>query len=57
MALTPEEKAEKEAAKADRHSVTVVFPGGSREYTREIHGDHFEDLAAEFAGKKGGDIV
>jgi hypothetical protein len=53
-------KAEKEAAaaaKAARASVTVTWRGGSREYTRALHGEDFEALAAEFAEKKKGTIV
>ena len=50
-------EAEKEAAKADRHSATVRWNGGVRTYTREVHGVDFADLAAEFAEKKGGEVV
>lgn len=57
MAQTPEDKAaakaakdaEKAAAKAAKTSVSVSFQGGTREFSQEIHGDAFEDVAAEFA--------
>jgi hypothetical protein len=67
MALTPEEKAaakaakdaEKAAAKAAANSdaVTVTWNGGSRVYSRDVHGEDFADLAAEFAGKKNGTVA
>jgi hypothetical protein len=38
-------------------SVTVTFNGGSRVYTRKIHGEDFVDLAFEFAGKQPGRVV
>jgi hypothetical protein len=52
--------AEKEAvaaAKAARTEATVMWLGNSRTYTREIHGEDFEQLAKEFAAKKNGTVV
>lgn len=37
--------------------VVVKWKGGVREYSREVHGDNFADLANEFAEKKGGKVV
>lgn len=67
MALTPEEKAaakaakdaEKAAAKAAKSSATSVvveWNGKSREYSQELHGDDFRDLAQQFATKFNGTI-
>lgn len=44
-------------AKVEGESVVVKWRGGEREYSREVHGDNFADLAAEFADKKGGKVV
>ena len=52
--VTAAEKAAAKAAHSD--SATVVWQGGERTYSREVHGDNFADLAAEFAAKKGGTI-
>lgn len=57
---TTEEEVVEEAPKAragKRDAVTVVWRGGSREYTRAAHGDDFETLAEEFAAKKRGTLV
>ena len=35
---------------------TVTYGGGTREYTKELHGKDFADLAKEFATKKGGKV-
>lgn len=54
------EEVAEEAPKArasKRDAVTVVYRAGSRVYTRADHGDDFEVLATEFAGKKKGTIV
>ncbi len=56
-AAKAEKEAEKAAAKAGKDSATVSWSGGTRTYTRDIHGDDFLELAKEFAGKKGGTIV
>lgn len=42
---------------AELNSVTVVWRGNSRTYTREAHGDNFRALAEEFATKNGGELV
>ena len=39
-----------------RDEVTVTFRLGSRVYSREVHGDDFEDLAKQFVAKHGGEI-
>jgi len=52
--------AAKEAAKAAKEAkseASVVWSGGKRTYTREVHGEAFADLAKEFAGKKNGKVV
>lgn len=43
--------------KTEGESVIVKWKGGEREYSREVHGDNFADLAAEFAEKKGGTVA
>lgn len=43
--------------KATRSSVTVVYRAGSREYSRDVHGEDFVGLAQEFADKKKGTLV
>ena len=50
-------KAEKDAAKAAATSCSVEWRGQIREYSREIHGDSFADLAKQFAEKVGGQVV
>lgn len=71
MAQTPEQKeavaaakkAEKEAAAAAKAAAknpdvaAVTWNGGVREFTREIHGDDFEAVAAEFAETHGGKVA
>lgn len=42
---------------AELNSVTVVWRGNSRTYTRKIHGDDFRALAEEFATKNRGELV
>ena len=54
MAQTPAEKA---AAKSAKTSVTVSWNGGKREFSREIHGEKFADLADQFATKFGGTVA
>lgn len=44
------------ASASDRDTVTVTFPGGTRVYSREDHGEAFEALAEEFAKKRGGTV-
>ncbi len=44
-------------AKIDGDVAIVSYRGGTREFTREIHGDDFAALANEFATKHGGTIV
>jgi len=50
-------EAEKEAAKAVRTSATVTYRGGTRTYSKEVHGENFAELAHEFAEKRGGTIA
>ncbi len=68
MAQTPEQKAaakaakdaEKAAAKAAKDSatsVTVTHKGGSRVYSKEIHGDDFQALAKQFADQYPGATI
>lgn len=45
------------AKKGARNSANVTWRGGTRTYTRELHGEDFEALAEEFAGKKGGVVA
>lgn len=42
---------------AELNSVTVVWRGNSRTYTRAVHGDNFRALAEEFAAKNRGELV
>lgn len=62
-ALTPEEKAAEDAAeakpagKAKATSVSVEFNGGIREFSKELHGEKFADLAAEFAETNDGKVL
>lgn len=42
--------------KSDKNSATVVWPGGVRVYSKDVHGEDYEDLAEEFATKKGGTV-
>jgi hypothetical protein len=37
-------------------SVTVTWNGGSRMYSKEVHGKDFKALAKEFAEKHGGKV-
>ncbi len=43
--------------KKDSDSVTVTWNGGTRTYSKEVHGDDYEDLADEFVEKHNGTIV
>jgi len=57
-ALTDEEReAEDAGASESKNSVTVTYQGGKRVYSKEIHGADYEDLAEEFATKKGGKVA
>ena len=38
-------------------AVTVKWKGGTREYSKEVHGTDFKKLAAEFAEKKNGTVA
>lgn len=44
-------------SKSKKTSVTVQFYGGTREYSKEVHGADFENLAKEFAKKFNGTII
>lgn len=67
MAQTTEEKeaakaakeAEKEAAKAAdlADEITVTWPGGSRVYSKDVHGDKRMEYAEEFASKHEGSTI
>ena len=46
-----------EEAVPSNGSVSVTYPGGTREYSFEVHGRHFKKLAAEFAEKKRGTVA
>lgn len=46
-----------EEPKAVGDSATVTWRGGSRVYSRKVHGPKFRDLAKEFATKFNGTIV
>lgn len=46
-----------ETPKSNKDSVVVTWRGGSREYTKAVHGADFMALAAEFAEKKKGTLV
>ena len=37
-------------------SVVVEFKGQTREFSKEVHGDNFADLAKQFAEKHGGEV-
>lgn len=41
----------------ERTEVTVTWNGGSRVYSKEIHGADFEKLAKQFADKFKGDLA
>lgn len=60
-ALLPEEDAEDTVnapvSKGKKTEVTVTWKGGSRVYSKEVHGDDFADLANEFATKKKGTVA
>lgn len=66
-ALTDDERDEEDAAKAEadakantkksKTTVSVQHAGGVREFSKEIHGDDFEDLAEEFAETNKGTIL
>lgn len=56
-----EEIVEEEEKKEDKKegkvvAVTVEWRGNVREYSKEIHGEKFMDLAKEFAGKVNGEL-
>lgn len=65
MAKSAEEKAaakaakdaEKAAAKAAEDTAVVSWRGNTREYSREVHGDNFYELAEQFAAKVEGEVV
>lgn len=40
-----------------RGEVTVTWNGNSRVYSKGLHGADFKELAEEFAGKVGGEVV
>ncbi len=53
------EKAEESAKpkKVSKLSVSVEHSGGVREFSKEVHGDDFEDKAKEFAETNKGTIL
>lgn len=52
---TTSEAVETKASKGAK-SVTVTWAGVSREYSEEVHGEDFRDLAEAFAAKFNGTI-
>lgn len=48
---------DKAGRKSKKTSVMVKYYGGEREFSKEIHGDDFEDTAAEFAETHKGTIL
>ena len=50
-----EEKSDEKPSK-NKTSVKVEWRGGVREYSKEVHGDNFMDLAKSFAEKFNGEI-
>lgn len=50
------EKAAAQATKDSATSVSVAWNGGTREFSKEVHGDDFLDLAKQFAAKFNGTI-
>lgn len=50
-------EAEAKAKKSNKTSVSVQHAGGVREFTKEIHGDDFADVAQEFADTNKGTIL
>lgn len=55
-AAAAEAKAAEKAAKANATEATVVWKQGERTFTKEVHGEDFADLAAQFAAKFGGEV-
>ena len=56
-ALLPEIEDEVETEEeSSKTEATVVYAGGTRTYTKEIHGKDFEKLAKQFAGKFNGEV-
>lgn len=51
------DKEEVETPKSNKDSVVVTWRGGSREYSKALHGVEFMALATEFAEKKKGTLV
>lgn len=49
--------APEEADEDNGDSVTVTWKGGSRVYSREVHGKEFKAYAKEFAAKKNGEVA
>ncbi len=56
MSKEAEKEAAKAAKEAEKDSVTVVWRGKTRTYTRSVHGEKFAALAKEFADKVGGTV-
>lgn len=54
---SPEETVEDAAPTSGKGVAVVSWPGGVREYSKEVHGADFKKLAAEFAEKKGGRVA
>jgi hypothetical protein len=53
----PEAAEEAAPAKGKKGEVTVVYPGGQRTYSKEVHGEDFLALAKEFAAKREGKVM
>lgn len=43
-------------AKTEKDAVTVTWKGGSRVYSKEVHGKDYKELAEEFAAKFEGTV-
>lgn len=50
-------KEQSDVSTSATESVTVNYRNGTREYSREVHGDNFQDLAKQFAEKFKGTIA
>jgi hypothetical protein len=57
VAAEADEEDAKPKKAGKRIAVSVTWSGGTREYSKEVHGDNFEDLAQEFATKHGGTVA
>lgn len=61
-ALLPTENLEETLVEAEKETetsskVVVRWELGTREYSKEVHGDNYKELAESFANKKGGELI